>query len=346
MKLGEEKDLTIDQIKAKKYSLKYDDYFKEKTEEKKDGWIKLGDVVKYIKYESKKDNHKKENGKYPFYNSSIINHLLCDEHTNDEECLIINKVNGSGKCKIYYNNGPFSATSAVIIFKTNDTILIRYLYYYLTINKRDVESKYTGSDKKSLNITNFGKILIPNLPLAHQQEIVTFLDEIYKTASIEDTIKYMKDQPIFNLLINKDYEGFKTIIWYQQNIKYVMEELENVTKKKNYYIKSLFNAIKYKSKIKKLGEIVQFNIGGTPSRKEPLYWNNGDILWVSVAELNGNVIIDTKEKITETGIKNSSVKLINKGSVLMSFKLSIGKMAITGTDMYCNEAIMFFKHAK
>ena len=45
MKLGEEKDLTIDQIKAKKYSLKYDDYFKEKTEEKKDEGPIEGEVI-------------------------------------------------------------------------------------------------------------------------------------------------------------------------------------------------------------------------------------------------------------------------------------------------------------
>jgi hypothetical protein len=42
-------------------------------------------------------SHEKKNGKYPFYNSSIINHLYCDEYTNNEECLIINKVNGTGK---------------------------------------------------------------------------------------------------------------------------------------------------------------------------------------------------------------------------------------------------------
>ena len=98
-----------------------------------------------------------------------------------------------------------------------------------------------------------------------------------------------------------------------------------------------------KDKWVKLGDVVKFNIGGTPSRKESKYYE-GDNLWISVSELNNTIINDTKEKITDLGIKESSVKLIKKGSILMSFKLSIGKMGIAGKDMYCNEAIMFFKH--
>jgi type I restriction-modification system DNA methylase subunit len=93
----------------------------------------------------------------------------------------------------------------------------------------------------------------------------------------------------------------------------------------------------------KLGDIIKFDIGGTPSTKENSYWN-GEYKWVSVKELNGNIIEDTEKKITKKGIENSSVKLIKQGSTMMSFKLSVGKIGFAGCDMYCNEAIMFFKH--
>lgn len=79
-------------------------------------------------------------------------------------------------------------------------------------------------------------------------------------------------------------------------------------------------------------------IGGTPSRKNAAYFT-GNHLWVSIAEMRGQVITDTKEKITDEGIKNSNVKLIPKGTTLLSFKLSIGKTAIAGADLYTNEAI-------
>jgi hypothetical protein len=211
--------------------LKYDDYFKEEVviqDEDQDKWVKLGDVIEYVKYISKKIDHEDKNGKYPFYNSSIINHLYCNEYTNNEKCLIINKVNGTGKSKIYYNDGPFSATSAVIIFKCKTLYNIKYIYYYLNLNISILESKYSGSDKKSLNNSNFEKILIPNLSIDCQEEIVKLLDEIYTDLNIDETIKYFKDKPIFNLLIEKKYDDFKDIIYLQSKLPFITSELEKI----------------------------------------------------------------------------------------------------------------------
>ncbi len=92
---------------------------------------------------------------------------------------------------------------------------------------------------------------------------------------------------------------------------------------------------------KKLGDVCDIRIGGTPSRAEKKYWDKGSFLWVSIADMSksGNIIYDTKEKITELGINNSNVKLIPKGTLIFSFKLSIGKLAFVDQDMYTNEAI-------
>ncbi len=84
--------------------------------------------------------------------------------------------------------------------------------------------------------------------------------------------------------------------------------------------------------------LCEINIGGTPSRKNASYFT-GTHLWVSIAEMNGQIIKDTKEKITDEGVRDSNVKLIPKGTTLLSFKLSIGKTAIAGADLYTNEAI-------
>ena len=91
--------------------------------------------------------------------------------------------------------------------------------------------------------------------------------------------------------------------------------------------------------VKILGEVCKFDIGGTPSRSINEYYENGNNLWVSVRELNGGYIYDTKEKITDLGVKKSSVKLFMKDTILFSFKLSIGKTAIVGNPLYTNEAI-------
>ena len=97
----------------------------------------------------------------------------------------------------------------------------------------------------------------------------------------------------------------------------------------------------------KLGEVFDLQMGKTPARNNPDYWN-GDNAWVSISDLgNAEKYIDrTKEKITDKGVKESGIKIVPKGTVIMSFKLSIGNTEITAGDMYTNEAIMAFLDKK
>jgi type I restriction enzyme S subunit len=79
-----------------------------------------------------------------------------------------------------------------------------------------------------------------------------------------------------------------------------------------------------------LGALADVAIGGTPSRDIPRYWASNDIdgkPWVAISDLHGRVIDFTSESITEAGIANSNVKLVKRGTVLMSFKLSLGRVA-------------------
>ncbi|WP_230656336.1 restriction endonuclease subunit S [Psychrobacter sp. I-STPA10] len=96
--------------------------------------------------------------------------------------------------------------------------------------------------------------------------------------------------------------------------------------------------IETKWELKQLGDIVNVMIGGTPPR-DHLEFFQGNLPWLSISEMNGGVIEKTKENITLEAVNNSNVKLIPKGTTLLSFKLSIGKTAIAGTDIYTNEAI-------
>lgn len=93
----------------------------------------------------------------------------------------------------------------------------------------------------------------------------------------------------------------------------------------------------------KLSDAFELQMGKTPSRNELSYWG-GSNKWVSISDIgNANkYIYDTKEGITDEGVENSGIRLVPKGTVIMSFKLSIGKTAITSEDMYTNEAIMAF----
>lgn len=94
----------------------------------------------------------------------------------------------------------------------------------------------------------------------------------------------------------------------------------------------------------KLGDVVKIQMGNTPKTDNSNYWDNGTNLWLSVAEMDNNVITDTKKKITDFAIQdlNMDWRKVSRGTVMMSFKLSIGKMAIAGADLYTNEAIAAF----
>ena len=85
-------------------------------------------------------------------------------------------------------------------------------------------------------------------------------------------------------------------------------------------------------------------MGKTPSRKNPAYWRDGGHDWVSIADLGsfGKYVGVTKERINDLAISESGIKPAPANTVLMNFKLSLGKTSITTEPVYTNEAIMAF----
>ena len=93
----------------------------------------------------------------------------------------------------------------------------------------------------------------------------------------------------------------------------------------------------------KLSDIFTLQMGKTPSRDNNSYWN-GSHKWISISDLGKNkkYIYNTKEFITDNALSETGIKVTPKNTVIMSFKLSIGKTAITTENIYTNEAIMSF----
>lgn len=95
----------------------------------------------------------------------------------------------------------------------------------------------------------------------------------------------------------------------------------------------------------RLEEIYDLQMGKTPSRNNLDYWNTTDNKWISIADLSkcGKYIGNTKEYLSNQAVEESGISQIPANTVVMSFKLSIGKTAITSEPMYSNEAIMSFR---
>ena len=91
----------------------------------------------------------------------------------------------------------------------------------------------------------------------------------------------------------------------------------------------------------RLANIINYNIGRTPPRKESIYWNN-DYNWVSIADMiDGQYITTTKEKVSQYAFDNSfKGHIVPKETLIMSFKLTVGKVSILGINSFHNEAII------
>jgi type I restriction enzyme S subunit len=89
-------------------------------------------------------------------------------------------------------------------------------------------------------------------------------------------------------------------------------------------------------------EVCTIQVGKTPSRDNNSYWGAG-YPWLSIRDMNGKrVFTHTKESITQKAVDECRCKIVPVNTVIYSFKLSIGKVGITGIPMYTNEAIAAF----
>ena len=94
---------------------------------------------------------------------------------------------------------------------------------------------------------------------------------------------------------------------------------------------------------KKLGELCEIELGRTPARANGAFWDEKretSNVWLSIADLlkaEDNVVFDSKEYVSDKGAE--ICKFVPKGTLLVSFKLTLGRLAFAGRDLFTNEAI-------
>ena len=92
---------------------------------------------------------------------------------------------------------------------------------------------------------------------------------------------------------------------------------------------------------KALGDIANISAGGTPSRANPAYWQNGTIPWVKTGEINYRAIATTEEHITEFGLESSSAKLLSPGTLLLAMYgqgITRGRVGLLSIEAATNQA--------
>jgi type I restriction-modification system DNA methylase subunit len=176
--------VSIDELSKNNYSLNYAEYLKDNIDEEvyEEGIVikTLGEVCEFLGGKKRKADEAIKNGKYKFITCSVQGFSYLDEYDFEEEALIINSINGSGKCMIYHAK-QYSTTTNNFHFKIKGAHAItKYIYYYFYHNISLLENGFLGSNQKKISKEYLGNIKIPIPSLEKQKEIVLYLDFIYE----------------------------------------------------------------------------------------------------------------------------------------------------------------------
>ncbi len=182
-----------------------------------------------------------------------------------------------------------------------------YIYYWLIYNTDYIKSKANGSTFQEIS-TNVMKEIEIDLPsIDYQKKVANILKKIDEKIELNNQI----NDNLFELINDLYKESFRNIEGYKQ-----ADEIANIT------------------------------IGKTPPRsnRECFTYNEDDIKWLSISDLGkcGMYAWNTSEKLTEDSVNKYNVKVIPENTIVLSFKLTIGRIAITANEMATNEAIAHF----
>lgn len=116
------------------------------------------------------------------------------------------------------------------------------------------------------------------------------------------------------------------------------------------YRNKFVDTVNNKREICRADKYFDISIGKTPPRKEPQWFSTTpqDVTWVSISDMGtcGLYISSSSEQLTKEAVERHNVKVVPDNTVLLSFKLTVGRIAITNGEMTTNEAIAHFKTDK
>ena len=190
------------------------------------------------------------------------------------------------------------------IIRFKDCVLPKLFVYYTRSKqyKREIDNSTTGTTRKRISRKNLESVSIPLLPVDEQNKIVAELD-------------------LLTEIIDKQKQQLKELDTLAQSIFYDMFGSPDANEKE-WIMKSLAE----------IGTIVS---GSTPSTSDESNWD-GDVNWVTPAELGVQLFYgETRRKITSKAAKSLTIMPI--GTLLMSSRAPIGKLAITSVPMCCNQ---------
>jgi len=224
-----------------------------------------------------------------------------------------------GNAALYDDSVEFDdarINSGMIIFRCNSEVLLPEYFYYLLksqVFQDEVLNFRSGSAQPQLPIRDMENIKLPLPSLENQRNIINQIGTLDRKIEL-------------NRRMNKTLEKIGQALF------------------KHYFID---NPDRKNWETKMLSEIASITIGRTPPRKESQWFstNPSDQKWISIKDMGnaGVFITDTSEYLTKEAVEKFRVPIIPKDTVIISFKLTMGRVTITDEEMVSNEAIAHIK---
>jgi len=221
---------------------------------------------------------------------------------------------------------PVATNQAILgIIPKKHRLNVEFGAYLLKFHAKRLLFQNIQTTQKNINKGIVENFLIPLPPLEEQKAIAGILSTVQ--SAIEKTEK------VINALKNLKKSMMKHLFTYGPVAE---EEAEKVELKETE-----IGLIPKHWEVVRLGEVAKFKIGRTPPRNVKEYWEDGKYFWVSIADMRNAYIYNTNEKVSEKAYKEIfKGNIVPAGTLLMSFKLTIGRTAFLMVDGFHNEAIV------
>lgn len=216
---------------------------------------------------------------------------------------------------------------AIAYAKELHGVTTEYMFYYMTMYKSELIRKGKGGTQNNISQTVLNSLYVIVPPIEEQQRIVSRIEELFSELdNCVSALQKTKDElAVYRQAVLKEaFEGKFTKSWRvanpsQSGIRdFYSIEIKNVAFKD---ISGDENEIKLELpetwKRIRLGAAYGIEVGGTPKRAHPEYWN-GDINWVSSGEVHFNHIFSTDETISEEGLSHTSTNVHKPGTVMLA----------------------------
>ncbi len=263
------------------------------------------------------------------------------------DILLSSVGNRSGKCYVVNDEGDFYFKDGNIIWISKfDEIDSYYLSYFFNsdLGQRKLQSVMIGSAQKALTIDSIRNLRI-NLPNLQIQK------------GIANVLRTLDKKIELNKESNKNLEKIAQAIFKSWFIDFdpVKAKAEGRSTGLPDEISDLFPNSFEDSELGEIpsgwqfclsSDLYKVTIGKTPPRKESVWFSKSknDIPWISIKDMGNSFVfaLETSEFLTEDAVNQFNVKVVPAGTVIVSFKLTVGRILITPIDMVTNEAIAHF----